>query len=311
VSELTRLPERILSVLRMGRPHFLIGGLLLHWLGVAMALSTGVPLNLLALLWGQIAITSIQLMTHYCNDYFDLPADLANPTPTHWSGGSRVLPSGLLEPRLALRIALVAAAVGLAAASVLTLTVRPSVATLPLFVMALGLAWAYSAPPMRLHSRGLGELTTALLVAGITPLVGFYLQAGRLGLPLLGVLPLCCLQFAMLLAIEFPDAIGDAAVGKRTLVVRLGGSRAAGLLVLALLAAYAMLPLLVYLGLPAHVAAAAVVTAPIAAWQSWRVWRGAWGDPASWNSLGFWGIALLIGTATAELLAFLLAPVGS
>src|SRR3954453_11052565 len=97
VSTLTTLPRAILSVLRMGRPHFLVGGLLLHWLGVAMAQSIGASLNLPALLWGQLAITSIQLMTHYSNDYFDLPADLTNPTPTHWSGGSRVLPMGLLE----------------------------------------------------------------------------------------------------------------------------------------------------------------------------------------------------------------------
>jgi 1,4-dihydroxy-2-naphthoate polyprenyltransferase len=306
VSVLTNVSGRILAALRMGRPHFMIGGLLLHWLGVAMAQSSGAPLNVPALLWGQVAITSIQLMTHYCNDYFDLPADQANPTPTRWSGGSRVLPNGLLQPRVALRIAIALAACGLAAALVLAVIVRPGVWTLPLFVLALVLAWSYSAPPLRLHSRGLGELTTALLVAGMTPLVGFYLQTGRVGLPLLGVLPLCCLQFAMLLTIEFPDAIGDAAAGKRTLVVRLGGARAAGLLLLVLLAAYAVLPLLAELGLPARVAAGAAALAPLAAWQGWRVWRGAWADSSCWNSLGFWLIALLMGTTTAELLAFLL-----
>src|SRR5215211_3456971 len=143
---------------------------------------------------------------------------------------------------------------------VLAVAVRPGVQTFLLIAAALVLSWMYSAPPLRLHSRGLGELTTALLVAGMTPLVGFYLQTGRVGLPLLGVLPLCCLQFAMLLTIEFPDAAGDASVGKRTLVVRLGGARAARLLGLLLLAAYAGLPLLVALGLPAHVAAGATVT---------------------------------------------------
>jgi 1,4-dihydroxy-2-naphthoate octaprenyltransferase len=295
----------------MGRPEFLAGGLLLHGLGVAMAQSTDAPLNLAALLWGQVAITSIQLMTHYSNDYFDLPADLANPTPTQWSGGSRVLPKGLLEPRVALYLALALAASALGAALALALIVRSGAWTLLLVVLALVLAWAYSAPPLRLHSRGLGELTTALLVAGMTPLVGFYLQTGRVGLPLLGVLPLCCLQFVMLLTIEFPDAVGDAAAGKRTLVVRLGAATAARLLVLVLLAAYAILPLLVALGLPLHVAAGAAVTAPLAAWQGWRVRHGAWADPACWNSLGFWAIALLMGTATAELVAFLLGSIRS
>src|SRR5215212_10128227 len=257
VSASMTLPGHILSVLRMGRPHFLVGGLLLHWLGVAMALSNGAPLNLPALLWGQAAVTSIQLMTHYSNDYFDLAADQANPTPTHWSGGSRVLPAGWLAPRVALRIAIGLGIFALGVAVMLAITVQPGVRTFVLIAIALLLAWSYSAPPLRLHSRGLGELTTALLVSGMTPLVGFYLQTGRVGLPVLGVLPLCCLQFAMLLTIEFPDAAGDAIAGKRTLVVRLGGARAARLLVLLLLAAYAGLPLLVALGLPSQVAAGA------------------------------------------------------
>ncbi|MFQ5859616.1 MAG: hypothetical protein ACE5LU_28800 [Anaerolineae bacterium] len=51
----------------------------------------------------------------------------------------------------------------------------------------------------------------AFVVSGLTPLVGFYLQSGRLELlPLLAVVPLCGLQFAQMLSIEFPDAAGDA-----------------------------------------------------------------------------------------------------
>ena len=42
----------------------------------------------------------------------------------------------------------------------------------------------------------------------------------------LSIVPLALLQFAMLVAIEFPDAVGDAATGKRTLVVRLGAATA-------------------------------------------------------------------------------------
>jgi hypothetical protein len=54
------LATRILFALRMGWPKFLIGGLLLHWLGVAMALASGAPLRLPALLWGQAAVTTIR-----------------------------------------------------------------------------------------------------------------------------------------------------------------------------------------------------------------------------------------------------------
>src|SRR5688500_13005438 len=59
------LATRILFAIRMGRPKFLVGGLLLHWLGVAMALANGATLKVPALLWGQAAVTTIQLMTHY------------------------------------------------------------------------------------------------------------------------------------------------------------------------------------------------------------------------------------------------------
>lgn len=302
----TGWPTRVLALVRLGRPHFLAGGFLLHGLGVVMALYSGTPLNLPALLWGQVAVTATQWMTHYSNEYFDLFADRANPAPTRWSGGSRVLPEGLLPPRVALITAILLGLLALSAATVLTSAVQPGPLTLPLLLTALLLAWSYSAPPLQLHSRGLGELTVALLVPGLTPLVGYYLQTGRLDrLPVLVVIPLCCLQFAMLLAIEFPDMAGDALAGKRTLAVRLGGAAAARLHTIALLIAYAVLPLLILAGLPPLVAGAAGLGAPVAVWQGYRVVRGGWREPDRWNSVAFWAIALLMGTAAAELLALL------
>ena len=52
-------------------------------------------------------------------------------------------------------------------------------------------------------------------------------------------------------------------------------------------------------------AASVCLGAPVAAWQAWRVLRGAWANPAGWNSLGLWAIALLLGTTAAELLSVL------
>jgi 1,4-dihydroxy-2-naphthoate octaprenyltransferase len=293
------------QLVRLGRPLFLVGGFLLHGLGVAMGVYGGARLNMAALAWGQLVITAIQLMTHYSNDYFDIAADKANQTPTRWSGGSRVLAEERLAPTVALAAALCLTAVALLGTMALGLVVRPGWPTFGLLLLALGLAWGYSAPPLRLHSRGLGELSVAVLVAGLTPLVGFYLQSGRLAaLPLLAVAPLCLFQFAMLLAIEFPDAAGDAAAGKRTLVVR-HGRRAARLYIVVLILAYAILPLLVTAGLPWPVAVALLLPGPVAAWQGWRVWRGAWAEPARWGSLAFWTIGLLMSSAAAELAIFL------
>jgi 1,4-dihydroxy-2-naphthoate octaprenyltransferase len=298
--------SRILTFVRLGRPHFLAGGFVMHGLGVAVALYHGAALNWSALLWGQLTITATQLMVHYANDYFDLTADSANSTPTAWSGGSRVLPAGLLEPQVALVTALLLGGLALSAGLILAFVVRPGALTGALVALALALAWGYSGPPLRLHAHGLGQFAGVLVVAGLTPLLGYHLQAGRLSLlPLLALLPVACLQFGMLLAVDFPDREGDAAAGKRTLVVRLGAPAAARLYVAVLLATYLGLPLLVLAGLPSLVAAMATLTAPLGVWLVVRIWRGAWAKPGVWNSLAFWSVALLVGVALAETLAFL------
>jgi len=300
---------RLVAFVKLGRPQFLVGGFVLYGLGAALAAAGRGPLDWRRYLLGQLVITTTQLMTHYANDYFDLEADRANATPTRWSGGSRVLPGGALPPTAALAAALVLAAGAVASAVALAARERGAPLVLPLALGMIGLSWAYSAPPVRLHSRGAGELTTALVVTLLTPLFAYYLQARTLGSVLfLAALPLCGLQFAMLLAIEFPDAAGDAAAGKRTLVVRHGPDFAARLYAAVVAASFVALPVLAWAGLPTRVAAAAGALAPIGLWQAARTARGAFRDPARWESLAFWSVALLIATAAAELGATL-APV--
>jgi 1,4-dihydroxy-2-naphthoate octaprenyltransferase len=121
---------------------------------------------------------------------------------------------------------------------------------------------------------------------------------------LLAVAPLCALQFAMLLAIEFPDRAGDARTGKRTLVVRLGGWRGARLYAVVTTLAFAGLPALVVGGLPAVVAVAAALPAPLAWWRVQRALHGDWRRAHRWESLTFWAVALLVLTTVAELAAF-------
>ena len=298
--------RNLYSFFRLGRPLFLIGGVVFHALGVSAALYQGFPLNWAALIWGQVAITATQLMTHYSNDYFDLPADRANTSATRWSGGSRVLPEGLLPAWAALAGALVFAAIALSAIVVLGVFVQPSPWTFFLPLLALLLAWEYSAPPLRLHSRGVGELTVALIVPVLTPLVGYTFQVGSPGwLPLLAAFPLACFQFCMIISVNFPDAAGDRQVDKHTLVVRLGPAGAARLYLGCLGLAYIALPVLVLLGLPPLVALAVLLPLPVVVWQANRMRRGAWANPAAWNSLAFWSIGLLMLSGGLEVLAFL------
>jgi 1,4-dihydroxy-2-naphthoate octaprenyltransferase len=293
----------VLAFIKLGRPLFLGGGFVMYGLGAALATYAGAVIDWRRYLWGQLAVTATQLMTHYSNDYFDVAADRANTTPTRWSGGSRVLAEGALRPVVALAAALVLAVVAVGVAARFALgPFPPSAATHVLLMVAL--AWFYSAPPLRLCARGLGELTTAVVVTFLVPWLGYLLQADHVsGVLPLAVIPACVFQFCMLLAIEFPDATGDAATGKRTLVVRMGGLWAARLYVLLISATYLSLPFLVSFGLWPRIAIAASTTAPIAAWQIIRVAGGAWRERDRWESVAFWSVALLVATAGAQLIA--------
>jgi 1,4-dihydroxy-2-naphthoate octaprenyltransferase len=292
------------ALVRLGRPVFLTGGMVLYALG-AVAAARGHAIERGLLVLGLGAVLALQLMTHYANEYFDYRADLANRTPTRWSGGSRVLAAGELPRWVALAAALMAAGAGL----VLTLTVAQAAGPLPATLLAAIalLAWCYSAPPLRLHSTGLGELDGALVVAVLVPLFAFFLHAPNGGPRplLLALVPPACLQFAMLVAVAIPDAASDAAAGKRTLAVRLGIRRAWQVHASATLAAYALLPFLHAAGLPARVALAAALPAPLALWHVASRRDGRALDPESWESLTFWSAALLALTAAAEAVGFL------
>jgi 1,4-dihydroxy-2-naphthoate octaprenyltransferase len=299
----------VAAFVRLGRPLFLGGGFLLYGLGAAVAVRAGASFDLARYVLGQLAVTAFQLMTHYANDYFDYEADLANATPTRWSGGSRVLVAREIPRGAALIAALVLAALGLGVS--LTLARQPGAGPLlGLTLLAiLVLAWEYSGPPLRLCGSGLGELDTALVVTALVPLVGLQVQAPAMAgwrTLLLAVAPLVALQFAMLLAIEFPDRAGDLRVGKRTLVVRLGGWRGARLYAAVTALAFAALPLLALAGLPTGVAVAAALPAPLAFWRIRRVLHGDWRRVWRWETLTFWAVALLVMTTLAELAAFVL-----
>lgn len=298
------LPGWTWAFVRLGRPQFLIGGLSLYGLGAVMAHASGQTLTWSRYFAGQAVVTSVQLMTHYANDYFDFEADVANRSPTRWSGGSRVLPSGRVPRAVALYAALACAACAVAS-MVLVHALGAGATVWTLMLVMLVLAWSYSAPPMRLLSRGLGELAAAVVVAALVPWLGFAVQVGRVTtLALLAVLPLVLVQFVMLLVLDVPDRRGDALVGKGTLVVRLGVDSAASLHNAALAAAYALLPVLSWFGLPWAVSLAFAYTAPLALFQVFTVAAGRLHDPRRWEGMALCAVALVLVGTVAELVGF-------
>jgi 1,4-dihydroxy-2-naphthoate octaprenyltransferase len=294
---------KLVAFLRLGRPKFLVGGFLLYALGAAIAGYHGHAIDLRRYLLGQLAVTAFQWMTHYANDYFDYDVDRANATPTQWSGGSRVLAAGELPRHIALDAARMLAAIGIAAATVIVMETGPASAIA--LGATLAIAWGYSAPPLRLCATGTGELATAIVVTGLVPWLGFHLQdPDHIGtrVVILALVPLGLLQFAMAIAVALPDAAGDRASGKRTLVVQLGRARAADLYAACTAAAFLWLPIAWQLGLPARAAQFAALPVPLAIWRISHLRADL--QRGHFEPIARGAVVLLIATTIAMLAAF-------
>ncbi|MCC7355097.1 MAG: prenyltransferase [Anaerolineae bacterium] len=294
----------LLAFIALGRPLFLSGGVLLYALGVAVALYEGVQIHWAVALVGQIGVTAVQLATHYFNDAWDMETDSLVEHPTFWTSGSRVLVQGWFSRQVPLAAAWVLIAVALVSAFVLRAFLHTGSYTLVAYGFCAFVAWAYSAPPLRLIGRGLGEATTALVVAGCVPLLSYYLQTGYVGGRIfLATLPLIGFLFAMTLAIEFPDELADAATGKRTLLVRLGRDWVVRMHTAIVVLAYLAAGGLLLAGFPLAVPAFLALSFPLAVWQIWAVTRHS-ARPAAWGGIAFRGIALFVTGAVVQLAAF-------
>ncbi len=209
--------------LRATRLPFLSATIVPIGLGIAVAALHGAWHWWLAVLT-LIAGACVHLGLNVANDVFDTAsgADAANVTPTQFSGGSRVIHYGLLTMRQMQLMSLGFYAVGLVIGLYLAITR----AFWPLLVIgAVGafISYFYTAPPLRLVHRGIGEIAVFLGFGPVMVLGAYEVQARTFSWEALyASLPVGILVALILYVNEVPDRPGDAAAGKRTLPVRLG-----------------------------------------------------------------------------------------
>jgi 1,4-dihydroxy-2-naphthoate octaprenyltransferase len=291
------------SLIRLSRPIFLLGGILLFSLGGGIADYLGITINWGVYLLGQAWVTTLQLAAQYLNEYFDAPIDNQNPNRTLFTGGSGVLGPDGLPRRVALMAAYGCLAVTASLTVLLLVTVRLSLPTILIMILACLGAILYSVPPIRLSATGYGELTTSILVANLVPALAFLLQTGDLHrLLAMSTFPLTLLHMAMMVSFEFPDYSLDANFGKRTIIVRIGWQWGMTVNNLLILSAYLMLGLAVAFGLPLMIALPAFLTFPLGLLQIWQLRRIADGAKPNWTALTL--NALVIFAVTAYLLAY-------
>lgn len=168
----------------------------------------------------------IHLGLNVANDYFDYTsgADDINTTPTPFSGGSRVIQYGLLHPSSVLSL-FTAAYLGGAVIGLYLAVTRGW----PIFligVLGFLISFTYTAPPLRLGYRGVGEIAVGTGFGPLLVLGSYFVQTQSFALePLLASLPVGLLVMLILYVNEIPDRTWDDEAGKRTMVARMREER--------------------------------------------------------------------------------------
>lgn len=290
------------AFVRLARLRFLFQSLMVTGFGVALAFYATSRFSIMMYLLTLGFAWSTHLMTHFCNEYFDLEADRANPAPTSWTGGSRVLVEGLLKPVVSISAAFVMLFI-----SMFLIILMPSQLAQLLAFAIVVLSWFYTAPPFRLNYHALGEITCATVLYGLGPLLTGYLQAGYIP-PVLwwctGIV--CALQFMRCLVMSLPDLPGDKAVGKNTLVGVLGArTMTYGYITGQAVVYLGIVTLAVLRYLPLTVAMAQLAGVPVAVFVIRRLRADALGTTTSANAAAFWASQQLVFTTCSTMVALL------
>jgi 1,4-dihydroxy-2-naphthoate octaprenyltransferase len=183
-------------------------------------------------LLGYAVLMPAHLSVSYSNDYFDVEVDSLGQ-PTTFAGGSGVLVKNPELRPFAKSFAQLLIVTSLTLALVFTFLFS-SPTFLVMAVFGNFLAWFYSAPPLKLAYRGLGEIST-ILTGFVIPGLGFVSLSGSLDLNFfMFSIPLMIYMLFFILSVEIPDKEGDEQGGKNTFIVTHG--REAGFAIIGLAA---------------------------------------------------------------------------
>jgi 1,4-dihydroxy-2-naphthoate polyprenyltransferase len=255
------------TLVQMTRPGFLVITAVACVLGTAVAVACGHWPNL----WTALATLVLAVLMHAAanvlNDYHDAlnGADDANTQGLFpFTGGARLIQNGLVSVQDTLDLA--NALIVFLIPCGLLLAFKTGGGLVLLGLMGLLLGWAYSAPPLALMKRGLGEVTVSL-TWGLVVVGADYVQRGQFFvIPVAVALSFALLVGNILVINGFPDAVSDAQVGKRTLVVRLGTRHVAWLYLLVALLAHAWLVAGVWLFIHPEPALWGLASMPLSLW---------------------------------------------
>ena len=166
--------------------------------------------------------------TNLANDYYDHKTgnDDINTSLTPFSGGSRVIQNGVIPAKHMLIGSFLFFGLGSVMGLYLN-AITPGNLVLYLGIFGLLSGFLYTATPVLIGYRGVGELVVGLNLGTLTIIGSYFVQAHSVSWPVFWMsLPIGFLVAAILYINQFPDYEADKAVNKKHLVVRLGKRRA-------------------------------------------------------------------------------------
>ncbi|MCE2509035.1 MAG: prenyltransferase [Nitrosopumilaceae archaeon] len=210
---------------RAVRLRFLLSSVIAATLGAAVAWNTHGTINIQDWVVVVAGVAALHASVDLLNDYRDYRRGIDTRTRrTGMSGGSGVLPEGLLRPEQVRRVGIACLCAGAAVGSYYTYTHGAVVGVILGFAVLS--IYFYST---RIVDWGLGE-TFVGIKGGLIVLGSHYIQTAHLGpeAALAGAAA-GSLSALVLFVASFPDREADRAGGRRTIVIRLGPERAARL----------------------------------------------------------------------------------
>lgn len=220
------------------RPRTLPAAIVPVTVGTAAASAVGAALTVGHAALALIVALALQVAVNYANDLFDGLSGVDTPDRI---GPRRAVAAGLVDPAAMRRALAVALAVAGGAGGLLSLLV--DLRLLAVGAAALVAALGYSGGRRPYASRGLGEGMVFLFFGVVATVGAAFVQTGRVEvLAVVAALPVGLLAVALLMVNNVRDVATDAAAGKRTLAVRLGGRRYGHLYGLVLAAAVLLVP---------------------------------------------------------------------
>ena len=211
--------------LRVIRVRFLLASVIAVLVGLALNWSQNVSIDYFDAILTFAGVMALHASVDLLNDYWDFKRGIdTKTTRTKMSGGTGVLPEGLLKPSTVYRAGVLFLIIGSLIGSYFVITNGILIAIILGF--AILSIYFYST---KIVDSGLGEFFVA--VKGSMIVIGtFFIQSGEINIEsILAGIVIGTLSSLVLFIASFPDHDADKSKGRKTLVIVVGKEKASRL----------------------------------------------------------------------------------